>query len=270
MILPLEYKSKKKKKISEKLVREKIFNKSNNNLDYLLNKRFNWMKKYLSGHKRKVIFELGSGSGCIKKILKNEKIILTDVIKFKWINKKINMLRMNLSSTYKKKVDIFIFNHSLHHCPNPAKCLKLINKYLKKGGLVLINEPETSFSLKLIQMITRDEAWSYRKDIFDITKNLFKANDPWFSNTATAELLFKDEKKFKKYFPEYKILKNELSEFFIFLNSGGVNSNIFKLPLNYFFLDMLNVIDKILVSFFPRIFALNRSVVLKKISYNKY
>ena len=198
MILPLEYKSKKKKKISEKLVREKIFNKSNNNLDYLLNKRFNWMKKYLSGHKRKVIFELGSGSGCIKKILKNEKIILTDVIKFKWINKKINMLRMNLSSTYKKKVDIFIFNHSLHHCPNPAKCLKLINKYLKKGGLVLINEPETSFSLKLIQMITRDEAWSYRKDIFDITKNLFKANDPWFSNTATAELLFKDEKKFKK------------------------------------------------------------------------
>ena len=270
MILPLEYKSKKKKKISEKLVREKIFNKSNNNLDYLLNKRFNWMKKYLSGHKRKVIFELGSGSGCIKKILKNEKIILTDVIKFKWINKKINMLRMNLSSTYKKKVDIFIFNHSLHHCPNPAKCLKLINKYLKKGGLVLINEPETSFSLKLIQMITRDEAWSYRKDIFDITKNLFKANDPWFSNTATAELLFKDEKKFKKYFPEYKILKNELSEFFIFLNSGGVNSNIFKLPLNYFFLDILNVIDKILVSFFPRIFALNRSVVLKKISYNKY
>mgnify|MGYP001357234560 CR=1 FL=1 len=75
----------------------------NQNLNFLLKKRFNWMKKYLSGHKRKVIFELGSGSGCIKKILKNKKIILTDVIKFKWINKKINMLRMNLSSTYKKK-----------------------------------------------------------------------------------------------------------------------------------------------------------------------
>ena len=79
MILPLEYKSKKKKKISEQLVREKIFNNSNNNLDYLLKKRFNWMKKYLSGQNKKIIFELGSGSGCIKKILKNEKIILTDV-----------------------------------------------------------------------------------------------------------------------------------------------------------------------------------------------
>ena len=270
MILPLEYKSKKKKKISEKLVREKIFNNSNNNLDYLLKKRFNWMKKYLSGRNKKIIFELGSGSGCIKKILKNEKIILTDVIKFEWIHKKIDMLSMNLSSTYKNKVDVFIFNHSLHHCPNPAKCLKLINKYLKKGGLVLINEPETSFSLKLIQMITRDEAWSYNKNIFDTTKNLFKANDPWFSNTATAELLFKNEKKFKKKFPEYKILKNELSEFFIFLNSGGVNSNIFKLPLNLFFLNILNLIDSFLVNFFPRIFALNRSVVLKKINYNKH
>jgi SAM-dependent methyltransferase len=264
MILPLEYKSKKKKKISEKLVREKIFHNSNNNLDYLLKKRFYWMKKYLSGKNKRIVIELGSGSGCIKKILTNENIILSDVIKFKWINKKINMLTMNLSNSFINKVDVFIFNHSLHHCPNPAKCLKLINKYLRKGGLILINEPESSFSLKLIQMITRDEAWSYKKDIFNTSKNLFKANDPWFSNTATAQLLFKEKKVFEKKFPEYKILKNELSEYFIFLNSGGVNSNIFKIPLNYFFLNLLNLIDRFLVYFFPSIFALNRSVVLKK------
>ena len=66
MFLPLEYKSKKKKKISESLVRDKIFNKSNKNLDYLLNKRFNWMKNIYQKNK-KIIFELGSGSGCIKK-----------------------------------------------------------------------------------------------------------------------------------------------------------------------------------------------------------
>lgn len=265
MILPLEYKSTKKKKISERLVREKIFYKSNNNLDYLLKKRFKWMKKYLSKKNKKIIFELGSGSGCIKKILKNEKIILTDVINYKWIDKNINMLKMNLGNNFKNKVDVFIFNHALHHCPNPAKCLKLINKYLKKGGLILINEPETSFSLKLIQMITQDEAWSYKKNIFNTSKNLFKDNDPWFSNTATAELLFKDEKKFVSKFPEYKILKNELSEFFIFLNSGGVNSNIFKIPLTTFFLDLLNLIDNFLIYFFPRFFALNRSLVLQKI-----
>ena len=31
---------------------------------------------------------------------------------------------------------------------------------------------------------------------------------------------------FKENFPNYKVLKNELSEFLIFLNSGGVNSDI--------------------------------------------
>ena len=223
------------------------------------------MKKYLSKKNKKIIFELGSGSGCIKKILRNEKIILSDVTNYKWIDKKINMLKMNLGNSYKNKVDVFIFNHALHHCPNPAKCLKLINRYLKKGGLILINEPETSFSLKLIQLITRDESWSYKKNIFNTSKNLFKDTDPWFSNTATAELLFKDEKKFINNFPEYKILKNELSEFFIFLNSGGVNSNIPKLPLNFLFLNALNLIDNCLIYLFPRFFALNRSLVLQKI-----
>ena len=114
-------------------------------------------------------------------------------------------------------------------------------------------------------MITQDESWSYKKNIFNTSKNLFKDNDPWFSNTATAELLFKDEKKFVNKFPEYKILKNELSEFFIFLNSGGVNSNILKIPLPSFFLNLLNLIDNCLIYFFPRFFALNRSLVIQKI-----
>ena len=113
-------------------------------------------------------------------------------------------------------------------------------------------------------MITNDEGWSYKKDIFNTKKNLFKANDPWYSNTAIGELLFKDKEKFIKHFPEFKILKNELSEFFIFVNSGGVNSDIIKIPMNEFFLNCLNLIDKILIKFLPGIFALNRSVVLKK------
>ena len=37
----------------------------NKNLIYLLNKRFSWMKKYIK--RKKIIIELGSGNGCIKK-----------------------------------------------------------------------------------------------------------------------------------------------------------------------------------------------------------
>jgi hypothetical protein len=268
MFLPLEYKSKKKKKFSEKLVREKIFNKIDTNLHFLLKKRFLWMKKYFPKKRKKIIIELGSGSGCIRKILKNDNIILTDIVKFPWINQKIDMYKMNLDKKFINKVDVFIINHALHHCSNPVRCLKLIMKYLKNDGVILINEPETSFFLKLIQLITSDEGWSYKKNIFDTSVDFFNSKDPWFSNTATGELLFKDEKKFKKHFPKLKILKNNLSEFFIFINSGGVNSDIFKIPLNKFFLKFLNILDKILISLFPNIFALNRSIVLQKIKYN--
>ena len=90
MILPVEYKSKKKKNISEKHVREKIFNNIDLNLLFLLKKRFLWMKNYFPKKNKKIIIELGSGSGCIKKILKNEDIILTDIVKHPWIDLKID------------------------------------------------------------------------------------------------------------------------------------------------------------------------------------
>ena len=268
MFLPREYKSKKKKIFLENEVRNKIFFNCNKNLLFLLKKRFQWMKKYTESKNNKIIIELGSGSGCIKKIIDSKKILLTDIIKYPWIDKKIDMLKINLGKKYHNKVDIFIINHALHHCPNPVKCLKLLQKYLKKDGLILINEPETSFFLKLIQLITDDEGWSYKKNIFDSKKNFFKTNDPWFSNTSTGELLFKDQQKFEKNFPRLKFLKNELSEFFIFINSGGVNSSIPKIPLNNFFLEILNFVDILLVKVLPNIFALNRSVVLKKIKNN--
>ena len=40
---------------------------------------------------RKIIIELGSGNGCIKKIIDDKKIILTDIIKYPWIDKKVDM-----------------------------------------------------------------------------------------------------------------------------------------------------------------------------------
>ena len=94
----------------------------NKNLIFLLNKRFSWMKKYIKG--KKTIIELGSGNGCIKKIIDDKKIILTDIIKYPWIDKKVDMMKINLGKKYLKKVDIFIINHSLHHCANPALTLK--------------------------------------------------------------------------------------------------------------------------------------------------
>mgnify|MGYP006184746013 CR=1 FL=1 len=258
-----EYKPKRIKDDDVYNSRKKIFQSNNKNLDFLLRKRFLWMNDYIKN--KKIIIELGSGNGCIKKILKNKKIILTDIVKYPWIKKKIDMKKMNLGKKYYNMVDIFIFNHSLHHCSNPYMTLKKISKYLKKNGLIVMNEPEASFFLRLIQYLLDDEGWSFNVNIFSKKKDIFKPLNPWLSNTATAHLLFANEKKFNRHFPNYKIEKNELSEFLIFINSSGVNQNIFHVPLNYFFNSLLNLIDKILISIFPKLFPMNRSIIIKKI-----
>ena len=259
-----EYNAKKIKEPDNFNNRKRILSSKNKNLIYLLNKRFGWMRKYIS--KKKVVVELGSGNGCLRKIIHNKNILLTDIIKYPWINKKVDMLSVNLGKKYINKVDVIIINHSLHHCANPAATLEKMSKYLKKNGLILINEPETSFMLKLIQIILDDESWSLKDKVFQKRKNLFSSSNPWVSNTAIAQLLFKNENKFKKFFPQYSIEKNIVSEFFIFLNSGGVNSNFFYLRLNNILLKFVNLIDEILIFFFPQIFALNRTIILKKIS----
>ena len=201
-----------------------------------------------------------------KKNIKKKNIILTDIVKYPWIDKKVDMLKINLGKKFINKVDVFIINHSLHHCANPSLCLDQMTKYLKKGGVILINEPETSFMLKLIQIILDDESWSLNDKVFNRKKNLFSPRNPWVSNTAIAQLLFKNIRKFEINFPNLKIEKNFVTEFFIFLNSGGVNSTFFSIKLNFFFLNIINIIDNILIFLFPNFFALNRTIVLKKIN----
>ena len=122
------------------------------------------------------------------------------------------MKKVNLGKSYLKKVDIFIINHSLHHCSSPFYTLKNVCKYLKKNGLVLINEPETSFFLKFFQVLLDDEGWSLNAKVFN-KKNIFNPKSPWISNTAVAQLLFKD-KKFNQHFPRLRIVENRVSEFF--------------------------------------------------------
>ena len=48
-------------------------------------------------------------------------------------------------------------------------------KYLKNNGVILINEPETSFMLKLIQIVLDDESWSLNDQVFQKNKNLFQS-----------------------------------------------------------------------------------------------
>ena len=206
MIFKKEFNPKKIKKFNIPRSRERFKNKKNKNLIFLLEKRFLWMKKFIKNKKK--IIELGSGNGACKDILKNKNIILTDIQKYSWITKKLDMNNLKLGKKNIRKVDVFIINHALHHCSNPAKLLKKISYYLKKNGLILINDPEISFFFQLSLFFLKHEGWSFKVDVFNTKKDLFKSTNPWLANNAISRLLFKNEDKFHSRFPEYKIIKN--------------------------------------------------------------
>ena len=232
----------------------KKLTKKNKNLDYLLKKRFNWMKKYING--KRTVIELGSGNGFIKKYL-GEKIITSDLKTHQNIDYKFDMNNLKLPKKLKKKVNVFILNHSLHHSKDPLKLIKNMKDNLKKNGFILINEPEISFVFKFFLKIFNHERWD-----LDVSKSNQK--NFWLQNNATGRILFKKnfENKFVK--QNFHVVKNQLNEFLIFLNSGGNSVNSPHIKLSETNLNLLNKLDDFLIKVSPEIFALNRRVVLRK------
>ena len=103
---------------------------------------------------------------------------------------------------------------------------------------------------------------------YNIEKNpKSNENDAWHGNIAVPHLIFDDLKGYKENLGNFfKIEYDKFTECFIFLNSGGVTSKTKCIPMNKFFLNILNFVDKILVKLFPSIFCMGRRIVLKKLN----
>ena len=242
------------KVISQNESRKKYIN--NNNFKYQINKRLKWMRNYTKNKKN--IIEFGSGNGLSKKII-NKNIITTDINNYPFIDIIIDMNNIKLPIKYRKNIDVIIFNHSLHHSKNPIKVLKILcKKFLKKNGYILINEPELSFFFKVFLKICNHE--KYDENLNNINKKDF-----WYENNATGRILFGRKKKGDKFLNNFVIIENSIDEFLIFLNSGGNSVNSPHIKLNKLLLNMVNIFDNMISKLFPRIFGLNRRVVLKKI-----
>ena len=89
--------------------------------------------------------------------------------------------------------------------------------------------------------------------------------DLWSGNNAIPHLVFDDKTIFNKYLGKYfKIDHDKVVHHISYLNSGGVTAKTFYIPLNNFFLSMFDKIYSILSKPFPKIFGLNRCLVLVK------
>jgi hypothetical protein len=117
---------------------------------------------------------------------------------------------------------------------------------------------------QLITMLMRHEGFDFTVDPTNENIPCNNPEDLWSGNIALPNLIFDNFENFKKKSGiNFKLVHEHFSEFLIFLNSGGVIAKTKFFPLNKFFNNMVVKLDKMLVSL-PKIFAMQRSIVLKK------
>tara|TARA_Y100000590_G_scaffold410112_1_gene502883 strand:- start:1246 stop:2052 length:807 start_codon:yes stop_codon:yes gene_type:complete len=250
------------KTISDTKYARKIYKSTKNkNVKYLLHNRFGWMNSYIK--ENDIGIEVGSGSGFAKDFIKNKNFKLTDLSN----DEHLDFKNIDAQDTKfeKESFDYVIASNMIHHIPYPIKFFKEMHRILKKNGKLLIFEAYSSIALQLITICMRHEGFDFTVNVWDEKKPKSDEKDVWSGNIAVSNLIFDDKSLFQKNLGKYfKMEHQELSEFLIFLNSGGVTSKTLCIPMNEFFMKILDFVDKILIKIFPQIFCLGRKIVLIK------
>ena len=250
------------KTIADVKIARDIYNSTKSqNLKLLLKERFDWMNKYIG--EKDVGIEVGSGAGFTKDFIKNENFKLTDMREDAHLDYK-NIDAQN-TGFENESFNFVIASNMIHHLPYPLKFFKEMNRILKKNGKLIIFDAYCSVVFQLVTAIMKHEGFDFTIDVWDESKPKSDENEAWDGNIAVTNLIFDNKQKFHENLGNYfDIEYEELTECLIFLNSGGVTSKTFCIPMNDFFLNILKSIDKFLVKIFPNFFCMGRRIVLKK------
>jgi SAM-dependent methyltransferase len=240
----------------------KIFNSlKSKNLKFLLKERFSWMNDFIN--EKDVGLEVGSGAGFAKFFIKNKNLKMSDLSDDAHLDfKNIDAQSTNFKDS---SFDYVVASNMIHHIPYPVKFFNEMNRILKKNGKLIIFESYCSIVFQLVTILMKHEGYDFTLDVWDKKKPKSDENDAWAGNIAVPHLIFDDKQKFNENLGRlFSIEFEELTECLIFLNSGGVTSKTFYIPMNTFFLNILKFIDKFLVKLFPKIFCMGRRIVLIK------
>jgi len=244
-----------------KVARETYYSNKYNNVKFLLSKRFGWMNKFIKESEHGI--EVGSGAGFSKDFIKNKNFKLTDLGNDEHLDYK-NIDAQN-TGFKNDDLDFVIASNMIHHIPYPIKFFKEINRILKNGGKLIIFESYCSIFFQLATMIMKHEGFDFTLNVWDEEEPKSDEENAWHGNIAVPHLIFDDRSRFDKEIGNlFEIEYEELTECLIFINSGGVTSKTAFIPMNNFFLNILDYIDKALIKFFPKIFCMGRRIVLKK------
>ncbi len=255
-------KSNRMKTISNtKIAREIYKSTKSKNLKFLLKERFKWMNYYIK--EDDVGIEVGSGAGFLKYYIENKNLQLSDMSNDEHLDHK----NIDAQNTKFKddSFDYVISSNMIHHVPYPIKFFREMNRILKKGGKLIIFESYCSILLQMAVFVMRHEGFDFTVDVWDEKNPKSDEDNVWAGNIAVSNLIFDNKEKFNSNLGHlFSIKHEELVECLIFLNSGGVTSKTFCIPMNNFFMNILKQIDKFLIKVSPNIFCMGRRLVLVK------
>ena len=231
------------------------------NLRLLLKRRYDWMNHFIEP--THVGLEVGCGTGLSKQFIRAEKYYLSDVSDYDWLDfKHVDALATPFGDS---SFDFVVCSNMIHHVAQPLVFFREMNRILRLNGVLIIQEINASLAMRCVLRLMRHEGYSYVPDVFDESVICNDPADPWSANCAIPNLLFDDVKRFERQVPDFEIVHRGFSEFTCMLNSGGVIAKTMHVPLPAWMVNMLYGLDAALTRLLPRVFALQRQVVLEKV-----
>jgi SAM-dependent methyltransferase len=260
IFIPLHAENRMRNEGNVETAREIFLKKKPGNLNFLLKQRYEWMNAFISnGHKG---IEFGSGTGISKFFIKSEEFETSDMTGHEWLDHKyINALQPPFCDN---SYDFIISENLIHHLAFPLEFFRQSDRILKPGGLLIIQETNASYMMRLLLRMMKHEGYNLNADVFDERSPQTDEKDLWSANNAISNLLFNDREKFSANIAGFEIIHDRYAEFAVLLNSGGIIAKTFYIPLPVFMLHLLNGADKLLIKIAPQIFALQRRIVLRK------
>lgn len=241
--------------------RKYFFSKKNKNLYFLLKERYSWMNKFIN--ETDLILELGSGASLLKNFIDSKNLKTSDYTNYDFLDfKNVDATKTNFNDSQFDKV---ISSNLIHHLAYPLKHFREVSRILKPKGYYIIQEGNCSLLCQFFIMLMRHEGYDFNTNPLNENEPCNDKDDLWSANAATPNLIFNNFDKFNNQINnDFKILKHSYGEILCYLNSGGVIAKTKYIPMNKFCFNIISKIDRLL-SFFPKIFPLQQSIVLQKV-----
>jgi len=202
------------------------------------------------------VLEIGSGGGNFKGFFPD--VISSDFIFCEWIDLNLDA---HVLPFRQNSLGNIIFIDVLHHLANPVLFLSEAQKVLQNNGRLIMLEPYISPFSYIIYNYFHQEDVDFKIDVWNrriASNNKKKAFD---GNSAIPTMMFSKEiKKFKKEFPNLKVIKKELLTFILYPLSGGFDRKSF---VQAGMMKYIGFGEKILKPF-GRFFALRTFIALEK------